>query len=363
MELTEGMTTIEQALMAQASMNRTPINGSLELLPLCNMNCDMCYVRLSREEMERQGRMRTGDEWIEIGRQMQKAGVLFLLLTGGEPFLHPEFRRIYLELRNMGMILTINTNGTMINEELARFLGENKPRRVNITLYGASEKAYEELCHFPEGFERTMNGIRLLRSYDVDVKIGGSLTKANQDEIESIIEIGEKLDVPVRIDTYMMPATRERSMPYNLQSRVSPERAADIRIQSLRREMGEELFAQYSRKTLEDIKSDEQQTGRRGMSCYAGKCSFTINWQGEMRPCVIMTEPRVSVFDVGFDAAWKYIIEETDKILLSEQCSTCRMRSLCRTCAASALLETGNYEGTPEYMCRYTQESLYLLQK
>lgn len=115
----------------------------------------------------------------------------------------------------MGMILTINTNGTMINEELARFLGENKPRRVNITLYGASEKAYEELCHFPE----------------------------------------------------------------------------------------------------------------------------------------------------GFDAAWKYIVEETDKILLSEQCGTCRMRSLCRTCAASALLETGNYEGTPEYMCRYTQKSLYLLQK
>lgn len=152
-------------------------------------------------------------------------------------------------------------------------------------------------------------------------------------------------------------------MPYNLQSRVSPERAADIRIQSLRREMGEELFAQYSQKTLEDIKGDNQQAGRRGMSCYAGKCSFTINWQGEMRPCVIMTEPRVSVFDVGFDAAWKYIIEETDKILLSEQCSTCRMRSLCRTCAASALLETGNYEGTPEYMCRYTQESLYLLQK
>ena len=61
MELTEGMTTIEQALMSQASLKRTPINGSLELLPLCNMNCDMCYVRLSREEMERQGRMRTGD--------------------------------------------------------------------------------------------------------------------------------------------------------------------------------------------------------------------------------------------------------------------------------------------------------------
>ena len=110
MEPMQDATTIERMLLDQAKRTRTPANGSIELLPLCNMNCDMCYVRLSREEMERQGRLRTADEWLEIGRQMQEAGVLFLLLTGGEPFLFPEFRKLYLGLRQMGMILTINTN-------------------------------------------------------------------------------------------------------------------------------------------------------------------------------------------------------------------------------------------------------------
>ena len=52
MEPLEDATTVERALLNQASKNKTPINGSIELLPLCNMNCDMCYVRLSREEME-----------------------------------------------------------------------------------------------------------------------------------------------------------------------------------------------------------------------------------------------------------------------------------------------------------------------
>lgn len=36
----------------KAYQRQAPVNGSLELLPLCNMNCDMCYVRLSKAEME-----------------------------------------------------------------------------------------------------------------------------------------------------------------------------------------------------------------------------------------------------------------------------------------------------------------------
>lgn len=363
MDIIQDATTVERALMTQASQNRVPINGSIELSPLCNMNCDMCYVRLSREEMEKQGRLRSAEEWLEIAKQMQKAGVLFLLLTGGEPFLYPEFRKLYLELLKMGFIITINTNATLIDEEWAEFLGKHKPRRINITLYGADEETYKNLCHHSGGFEKTLHAIRLLRKNNVDVKVGGSLTRANQQDIDRIIDLGKELDVPVRIDTYMMPATRERSMPYNMQSRVEPEKAARIRIRSLQKEMGPEIFRQYVNQTLEDIYAKEQTPRTRHMSCFAGKCSFTINWQGEMRPCVILTKPAISVFEAGFENAWKYIVEETDKILINEKCCTCKMRSLCRTCAASGLLEAGAHDAVPEYMCRYTEESLRIIEQ
>lgn len=59
-----GASSVERALINRAKEKKVPINGSLELLPLCNMNCDMCYVRLSREEMERKGRLCTADERI-----------------------------------------------------------------------------------------------------------------------------------------------------------------------------------------------------------------------------------------------------------------------------------------------------------
>lgn len=364
MEVLEGATTVERMLLEQAKRTRTPANGSIELLPLCNMNCDMCYVRLSREEMERKGRLRTADEWLEIGRQMKEAGVLFLLLTGGEPFLYPDFRKLYMGLKEMGMILTINTNGTLINEELAEFLGKYKPRRVNITLYGTKEETYANLCHYPGGYEKTLRGIRLLREHGVDVKVGGSLARANRDDLDRLLDLGEELKIPVRVDTYMMPAVRERELPYNMQSRLDPEDAAKARIHALKREMGPELFPQYVQQSVYRADHPEPAEEIPGhISCLAGRCSFTVNWQGELRPCVVLSEPAASVFEIGFEAAWKHIVEETDKILLNAKCSTCHLRHLCRTCAASALLETGSYDAVPDYMCRYAAESLRLLRE
>ena len=138
---------MEKAMLQHAFAAQSPINGTLELLPLCNMNCDMCYIRLDRAQVKAGGGLHTADEWISLGQEMAKAGVLFLLLTGGEPLLFPDFRKLYTELKKMGIILTINTNGTLLDEDWADFFAAHKPRRINITLYGATDDAYEKLCH------------------------------------------------------------------------------------------------------------------------------------------------------------------------------------------------------------------------
>lgn len=83
MDLFDTNTTFERQLFAKAARNRIPLYGVLELLPLCNLNCDMCYVHLSKQEMQSQGRLRSLDEWISLAKQMKDAGTLFLLLTGG----------------------------------------------------------------------------------------------------------------------------------------------------------------------------------------------------------------------------------------------------------------------------------------
>ena len=53
--------------------------------------------------------------------------------------------------------------------------------------------------------------VNLLKEREVDVKLSSSLTRANQKDMARIIDLGEELGIPVRVDTYMMPAVRERN--------------------------------------------------------------------------------------------------------------------------------------------------------
>ena len=359
MDLMQDGTTVEKLLFEKAGKEGIPLYGVLELLPLCNMKCEMCYVRMDYENMIQKGKLCTIQEWIQLAKEMKKEGTLFILLTGGEPLLYKGFKELYLELQKMGMIVTINTNGTLIDEEWASFFGSHRPRRINITLYGGGEETYDTLCHYKKGFEQTLRGIKLLQKNNVDVKLNGSLAKGNMDDWEKILDIGEELGIPVRMDTYMYPMLRERKCPYNKQVRMSPDEAADLRVKILQREMGEEIFRQsidYNLYKVLNIEEGEEVPGK--MKCKAGKSSFVIAWNGQMRPCVVLEHPSISVLETGFKIAWEKIVKETECIYTSPKCSACKYRAVCNTCAASALAETGNEHEVPEYLCEYTMKTI-----
>lgn len=361
MDFMDDASTPERLLIQKARQARVPINGTLELLPLCNLNCKMCYVRLSREEMERRGCMRTADEWLSLGRQMAEAGTLYLLLTGGEPLLFPDFRRLYLELKKLGLILTINTNGTLIDEDWADFFARNKPRRINITLYGADGATYGRLCGASGGFDRTIRAVRLLRERDVDVKISISLTRENQKDLDRVFAIGRELGVPVHIDPYMIPGTRERSLPYDMQARMTPEEAAGASRRAFRLQFSEEINRQYVSQAIARVQDPDFPRGDGRLSCLAGSCSFAINWQGQMRPCVMLMEPAVDVFRTGFVGAWQELRRRADIIRLSPKCTECELKPVCKVCAAASYWETGSYDDVPEYLCRFAGEYYRLL--
>lgn len=361
MEPMSDASTLERTLINRARQTLTPINGSMELLPLCNMNCAMCYVRLSPEEMRAQGRLRTADEWLSLGREMADAGTLFLLLTGGEPLLFPNFKDLYLGLRKLGLILTINTNGTLIDEEWADFFAQYKPRRINITLYGTDEETYTRLCRYPGGFEKTIRAIKLLRQRQVDVRLGISVTKENMNDLETVFALGKELDVPVIADTYMLPTTRERTLPFDHQVRMTPEEAARASRYSYKMRNSEERNRQYVMHAIARIQDPDFPRGSTSLTCHAGFCSFTVNWQGQLRPCVMLSEPAINVFETGFAAGWQQLRAQAAPIRTNPQCNACHLKPICKTCAAAALAETGAYDGIPEYCCRYAEEYYRLL--
>ena len=133
-----------------------PVAGNFELTGRCNFGCKMCYVHDSDGTDEL-----STDQWIEIGRQAVEKGMVFLLLTGGEPFLRKDFKEIYSALKKLGLLISINTNGSLIDQDMFDFLSENPPLRMNISLYGCSNETYARLCGKPVFAVESRKSIRL----------------------------------------------------------------------------------------------------------------------------------------------------------------------------------------------------------
>ena len=121
----ESNARITDFLFNKASGRKIPLNGTFELSPECNFACRMCYVRKTRREILAHDRpMVTLEQWLEIARQAREQGLLYLLLTGGEPFLWPDFWKLYDALIHMVFLVSINTNGSLIDDEAIRKLQE-----------------------------------------------------------------------------------------------------------------------------------------------------------------------------------------------------------------------------------------------
>lgn len=354
---------IEQAICNKADLYQIPIAGNIELLPLCNMNCEMCFAKMTKKQMEAHAPMHTWKEWLDVIKEMSDAGMIFLLLTGGEPFLYPNFMKLYHAIRKMGIIVSINTNGTLINEKIANSLAIDPPRRLNITLYGASNETYNKLCHNPQGLTQVLNGIKLLKDRNIDIKLNCSLTPLNIDEQEKIFHLAEELELPIEMGFYMFPPTRQNNVD-NVKNRLSAKQAAQARFtyEKLKRTPSE--MKAYVLTALDTYyKYSQNKNYKKGYTCRSGNSVFWVNYDGTMSACSFTNDFQIDIFKNSFEKSWKQLKSHISMACLSVKCHNCKERILCGRCAAAAYAETGKISGTPEYYCELTKHYIYLLEK
>lgn len=342
----------------KAAAAKIPLGGTFELTPVCNFKCRMCYVRKTPEEVRAHNRScMTAEQWIAIAEEARDAGMLYLLLTGGEPFLWPDFWMLYEKLSRMGFLISINTNGSLIDEQAVKKLKKMPPTRINITLYGAGTDSYGRLCGVSDGFRRTSRAIELLQDAGIAVKLNGSLTPDNVSDLEKCIEFAQEHGLIYETTAYMFPPIRRDQSMTGRNERFTPEEAAYYRLKSYRLQFGEEQYLKY----LENIEKgfvppvgvDEScmdpVDGK--IKCRAGNASFWATWDGWLTPCGLMTELKVDLHEMRFTEAWRELTEKSAALKLSGVCTRCPDQKLCHACAAMAEAETGTPSGIPKYLC------------
>lgn len=348
---------ITEYLHAKAARNRIPLSGTFELTPVCNMSCRMCYVRMTKQQQEAIRPLHSAAEWLALGQQAKDQGMLYLLLTGGEPFLRPDFREIMTGLQKMGLVISINSNGTLIDEETVAWLKQSPPTRINITLYGASDETYARLCGNPKGYTQVVKAIRLLRDAGITVKLNCSLTPYNIGDLEKMMAFAKQEQLIIQATTYMFPPLRRDPGQIGKNDRFTPEQAAyyAAKVESLLN--GEADFLKRLETMDLSLPSDPEETclpiEGDGIHCRAGKCSFWVTWDGRFLPCGMLPgEDAPNVFEAGFAPSWEYAKALSCAIRLPAKCSACGIKDRCKVCAAMAITETGAFDQVPEYRCR-----------
>lgn len=352
------MDRISDYLYRKASAQKIPLSGSFELSPVCNFFCKMCYVRRTPEQLRSEEKALIGwREWLELGKQCREAGMLFLLLTGGEPFLYPHFRELYEGLQKLGLLIAINTNGTLIDSGTVEWLKEHSPTRVNITLYGASAETYGRVCGNPSGYEKAVRAILMLKEAGIQVVINASMIPENADDLEKILAFGKEHDIYVRMATYMFPPVRRKHESSD--SRFTPEKSAEMYWRKNVFLGDEETVKNYVKGLLKESRSSEEAdwgSSEEFMRCRAGRSTFWVSWEGVMTACGMMPFPAETYpFRNPFAECWQKVTDRVRTVPVLLGCAGCEKREVCKPCAAMLYAETGDVNQRSVYMCRLAE--------
>ncbi len=316
--------------------------GSFELTYRCNLNCVQCYCNLSPNDHEARARELDLIEIRDIIDQIAQEGCLWLLLTGGEPLLRPDFVEIYAHAKRAGMLLMLFTNGTLLNAETADYLAEWPPRKVEITLHGVTRETFESVARVPGSYDRCMSGIELLLERDVPLSLKTTVTELNKHELWDTKEYVEKLGVDYRFDAMLIPRLDGSRQPCEV--RLSPEELVQLDVEDSERwreleKLSEELWG--------------ASRGDKLYVCGAGDRSFHVDPYGRLGVCIVNRAHTYNLRGDSFRAAWTEFIPAV-RSLKTEQADGCRICpavALCGQCPAWSYLEHGDLETPVEYVC------------
>ncbi len=335
-----------ERLTKKLSSVRHPVSGTFELTWDCNFHCAHCYLKGYRSEDRLDS-----TSVIRMLEDMAEDGCLGLVLTGGEPLCHPDFRKIYGRAVRLGFLVTLFTNGSLIDNQTADFLADHPPRCVELTLYGGDEESYRTVTKTRGNFSRVLDGLDRLLERGISVVPKAMLLRPLLGQVDKLRELTKVRELSIRIDPIIDPTLAGDMEP--LAYRLDPEEAVGIEMDDPERleKLGpyDEMWRKIS-------------PGMSESACLAGFSSFHIDPRGQLMPCLQLREPMVPMLPEGFAAAWQrlgsYRRPRYDE---SSLCGRCDLTHLCGYCPG--LLQLG--EAPPVdgdgYHCRIARARAMLV--
>ncbi len=326
---------------------RVPLQVSIEVTRRCPLECLHCYNNLPMGDMEAKRRELTKEEHFKVLDELVEMGCFWLLYTGGEIFARKDFLEIYTYAKQKGFLITLFTNGTIINEQIADYLVEWPPFAIEITLYGRTRETYEALTAVPGSYDRCLRGIKLLKERGLPLKLKTVATSINKHEVRAMRQFAEEeLGVQFLMDGQINPRIDCSQSP--LAVRLTPEEVVALEMSS------PSVKSEYFKMAKRDLETSASLSNVDTLYfCGGGHNGFALNALGEMGICVTSQQETFGIREAGVRSVWEGALlklRERKRTRVTK-CVSCKIKSICGMCPANGELETGDRETPVDFLC------------
>jgi heme b synthase len=340
-----------------------------ELTARCNLKCQHC--RAEAQDVEVAGELTTA-EVLQVARDIREAGDPIIVLTGGEPLARKDLFELAAECRRLFSRVALATNGTLVDEDVARRIAAVGIQRVSISLDGAKAATHDSFRGQPGCFEAALRGMEALKRAGVSLQTNVTITRHNDAELPEMLESALAFGVDAFHVFMLVPVGCGAEI--SDEKRLSPERFEDV-LRWLaaktmecrgRLQIKATCAPQYYRilRELAQAQGLDPATAGGGhpggmhaftRGCLAGSGVCFISRTGDVQPCgylplCVGNVRRQKLADIWRNA--EVFAALRDPRRLKGKCGACGYRVLCQGCRARAYAVSGDYlEAEPD--CPY----------
>lgn len=332
--------TLEE-LREYAFNNNFPLDVNIELTQKCNFRCPHCYCPEDKNTL-------TTEQAKDVILKCQQAGVIFVNFTGGEVTLRKDFPEIYRYTREMGCLISIQTNLSHLNESLKSTIVTHKPRNISVTLYGTSNEEYQKFTGIKNGYSNVIDNLDFLQENGINFSLKAVLTKETQCSamMRRYELVSRKYGKNISWDPVIFG--RKDGDVSTINHRLTPQEIVDF----------DRLEKDGIRFWDSKVKTRSRQDT---IKCGGGVSSFSVDSTGLASICSLYISEKYDFLGQSFSEVWQSLKGSNERMQAhykNSACSDCKSKSICRWCAAYAVLEHNNPESPVSFMCALADERI-----
>ena len=293
------------------------------------------------------------EEALKLCKDLKRIRSLGVALMGGEPLLRPDWATIAERVHDLGMDVSIITNGWSVSsDDIIKRLVELKPECVSVSLDGATPDVHDAIRGVPGSFQRAVTAMDHLVNLGLPTSVITTVHKLNIAALPAIRDllVGKGIAWQIQMATpfgrlapqYVLSLDEYYSVGLFMASTLKKYPKKQLMVAGAH-DMG------YFSGVLPNLQV------RPWQGCQAGITTLGIRSNGDVLGCLALSDSFVvgnvrtrSLLDMWYDeAAFSFSRRVTERDL-GNACVRCNLRKRCKGgCSAVSYSTTGGLHRNP----------------